>query len=284
MDLNLIKDKFENTVKTIENTIICDFELNLDNYGILYLPNCIEIINSFKNENNSIIKIIAPKLAIIDAYVGMNFQKMKELIIPSINYISSPCITNNCNHNKLKIVTSNKFNSEYVIQDHSDSWTFNDKLNIYKDIDVNTSINYKNNEFYNCSIYNKCRESIFHDCNVLLFHVYEKTAGYYQNEFYNCEIPYLGVTVNRYGFSLDNEFIINALTTSNLFKYFKDTNDENLSDDEIINILKSHCILNDITNIKIKSFDDIVKNKDISHDLLYLQCNDLLDMVHFKLN
>lgn len=253
-------------VKIIENVVLYHYELNLDDYEELYLPNCIEIIESFWNDNRTIKRIIAPKLMTIIDY--FEFIKLKYLIVPEIRHITSCSAIDRINSKKLKVISEDNFSSSYVIDGNYKSDIHRDKI------------------FYNCGIYEPYSWSKFYNCDITLYNLFGRT-----NEFHDCEVEYLGLTVNSHinseesrdrGF--EKEIVINALKTSKLFNYFKNTNSENLSDDEIINILQSYCISDNIRKIKIKSFDDILNNKDISHDLLYLQCVDLLDMVHFKLN
>ena len=269
---------------TIFHKILYEFELNLDDYDELYLPNCCEIIKSFTIENESITKIIAPKL--ISIHSSFNFTNLSILDTPNIRYVY--LYYNHALYSKNRaykpqdfrattIITLNEYASPYMEFDNLDKLQIKEPTHIYKDIEICFTNCAYNNEFYNCNIYNTFGESSCHNCNIY-FNTLLKTS----NMLFNCKIPYLGITITRN--NCNNKCMINLLETSKLYEYFKETNDDGLSDDEIANILQSHCNSKNIKQVSTKYFEDIINDKDIVHDLLYLQCNDILDLFKFELD
>ena len=261
---------------TIDAIVLYDYEIDLTDYTEIYLPNCVEIINSFRHKNNTIKRIIAPELISINCACGFNFSKLESLIVPKIRYLTSlPIAQYFENRHDLNIETTNEFSSSYYIPNHREPKI--DKMEIYKNVDTCFTGRTHDNKFYNCTIYNGFCDSVCSYCNIQL----SALMKHNNNIFYKCKIPYLGIIVDRNKYV--NEVRINALKTSNLYKYFKNTNDEGLTDDEIIDILQSHCKCKDIKNITVKSIDDIIDDEDVIHDLMYLLCDDVLNIIHFHL-
>ena len=180
----------------IDNMILYNYELNLDKYDELYLPNCIEIINSFKNENNTIKRIIAPKLTTIDCVVSFKFMDLKELIMPNIKNIDCCHIIHIYDGNQLEIITKSKFASSYPFSRKINLQKANESTsNIYKDIENCYPHNMSSNTFHHCTIYATCIDSKFYDSIITLNYIINIHDS---NKFYNCEIPHLGFTVNKY--------------------------------------------------------------------------------------
>lgn len=260
---------------TIDAIILYNYDMDLSDYDEIYLPNCIEIIDSFKNVNNTIKRIVAPNLISIDCSYGFDFPKLESLVVPKIRYLASSKITEYfVGGYNLNIETSSKFSTLYWIPNHYGPETNN--MEIYKDIDACFVDHTFDNKFYNCTIYNDFGRSTCSCCNIQLsaLEVGKK------NIFYKCRIPHLGIIVDRNKYV--NEIRINALKTSKFYQYLKSVNDEDLTDEEIIDILQSKCKCNDIRNIKVSTLEDIAKNEDVIYDLEYLLCTDILDAIQYR--
>jgi len=260
-------------IRTIESKILVNYEENLNNYDELYLPNCYEIIDSFCNENFSIKKIVAPKLTIItylnkQLYVDIfNFINLQELIIPNIKHIKCPKLY--LKHIKCCELSDN-YNIPYGININGET-IYSTDSNYDKNIKYfNKNIySYKDkSEFKNCTVYPDIDNSILINCNITFYNFIYNIYNDYNNIYYNCKIPYLDITIS------ENKIICNPLSDSLLFEYFKDINEEGLTNDEIKNILQKYCY-NNINNIEFEIKD---KNKSIIHDLQYLLCDSLLNL------